>query len=118
MNRATALLLAMATLLAHALAVHRDEDGSFGQPYEVAHEAYHLGRNLVREGSLAWNPAAEGQDERGGLGTYASPLWVGGLPISRPFAAKHDLIGVQLSLAPPNTSKGDLSFPGKRSHHG
>ena len=44
MNRATALLLAMATLLAHALAVHRDENGSFGQPYEVAHEAYHLGQ--------------------------------------------------------------------------
>ena len=68
MNRATALLLAMATLLAHALAVHRDEDGSFGQPYEVAHEAYHLGRNLVREGSLAWNPTAVEADERGGLG--------------------------------------------------
>lgn len=70
------MLLAMATLLAHALAVHRDEDGRFGQPYEVAHEAYHLGRNLVREGSLAWNPAAVEQDQRGGLGAYPSPLWV------------------------------------------
>ena len=103
MNRATALLLAMATLLAHALAVHRDEDGRFGQPYEVAHEAYHLARNLVREGSLAWNPAAVEQDERGGLGAYPSPLWVGVAALSErlyvPVNLFTQFLGVLAALA-------------------
>lgn len=75
MNRITALLLAMAALLAHALAMHLDEIGAFGHPYEVAHQAYHLARNLVREGELAWNVAASGP-AAGGLEAYPSPLWV------------------------------------------
>lgn len=75
MNRTTALLLAMAALLAHTLAIHLDVAGHFAQPYEVAHRAYHLARNLVREGSLAWNAGAEGS-WRGGLDAYPSPLWV------------------------------------------
>ena len=45
MNRVTALLLAMATLLAHSLAIHLEETGDFAPPYESVHRAYHLARN-------------------------------------------------------------------------
>ncbi|MCP3920495.1 MAG: hypothetical protein GY711_33625 [bacterium] len=75
MNRATALVLAMAALLAHALAIHLDEIRRFGTPYESAHVAYRLARNFVREGVFAWNVRLEGE-LRGSLGSYPSPLWV------------------------------------------
>ena len=74
MNRTTALLLAMAALLAHALAVHVDPSGRLGQPFEEAHAAFRLARNLVREGALAWNITPAGTE--GGLGAHASPLLV------------------------------------------
>ena len=78
MNRKTALLLAMAALLAHALAVHLDSNGRLGQPFEEPHAAFRLARNLVREGLLVWNPAeAVDSGARGGLGSHASPLLVG-----------------------------------------
>lgn len=77
MNRKTALLLAMAALLAHALGVHLEPSGRLGQPYEEAHAAFRLARNFVREGVMAWNPLeAVESGARGGLGAHASPLLV------------------------------------------
>jgi len=73
MNRGTALLLAMAALLAHALYIHQGSGLDFAPPYDSAHVAYRLGRNLVRGGELAWmlDPHV------GGLGSYPSPGFVG-----------------------------------------
>jgi hypothetical protein len=70
MNRATALLLAMAALLAHTLAIHHDEAHLFGVPYDSAHVTYALARNWVYSGDLAWSPGGAG------LEVAASPLWV------------------------------------------
>ena len=75
MKRAAALLLALAALLAHALAIHLDEGRRFGVPYDSVHVAYRLARNLVREGELVWNVGLDGA-MGGGLGCYPSPLWV------------------------------------------
>ena len=76
MNRVTALLLAMATMLAHTLAIHVDENGVFAHPYEEPHKAFHLARNLVREGALEWNVGRPPQ-ANASLEAYPSPLWVG-----------------------------------------
>lgn len=77
MNRTTALLLAMAALLAHALAVHLEPGGHLGQPHEESHAAFRLARNWVQHGSLAWNPDEEaGSGLRGGLEAHDSPLLV------------------------------------------
>ncbi len=70
MNRTTAILVALATLLAHILAIHQNTDGVFGPPYEVAHVAYRVSRNLVFEGTPAWSTAGSV------LESYPSPLWV------------------------------------------
>ena len=75
MNRVTALIVAMAMLLAHSLAIHLDPSGHFGQPYDVAHIAFSLARNLVHEGTLNWIPEFS-DAQAGGLGSYPSPLWV------------------------------------------
>ncbi len=56
MNRLTALLLGLATLLAHTLAIHDTRDGEFGPTLDRAHVVYRLARKLVFEGSYAWNP--------------------------------------------------------------
>ena len=71
MNRPTAILVALATLIAHILALHQNAEGVFGPPFELAHVAYREARNLVYDGSLAWNT--------GGAVTasYPSALWVG-----------------------------------------
>ncbi|HIF41567.1 MAG TPA: hypothetical protein EYQ74_10775 [Planctomycetes bacterium] len=76
MNRTLAILLAMAMLLAHSLTLHLNPEGHLGEPYEYAHRAYRLARNLIREGALVWNAGLEGS-ARGGLESYPSPLWVG-----------------------------------------
>ena len=77
MNRTTALLLAMAALLAHALAVHLEPAGHLGQPYEESHAAFRLARNWVQEGAFVWNPGETAESGlRGGLGAHASPLLV------------------------------------------
>ena len=76
MNRTLAILLAMAILLSHSLALHLNPEGHLGEPYEYAHRAYRLARNLIREGALVWNAGLEGS-ARGGLESYPSPLWVG-----------------------------------------
>ena len=72
MNRATALLLAMAALLAHTLAIHHTGAQQFAPPYDLAHVAYRIARNLVRTGELAWNLAPAD----GGFSSYPSPLLI------------------------------------------
>lgn len=66
-----ALLLAMAVLLAHALAIHVDGLGDFAPAREAAHVAFRLARNWVHFGELAWNLG-----EPIGWEAYPSPLWV------------------------------------------
>ena len=71
MNRTTAILVALATLLVHVLAIHQNVDGDFGPPFEFAHVAYRAARNLVYEGTLAWTTGGTV------IESYPSPLWVG-----------------------------------------
>jgi hypothetical protein len=71
MNRTIALLLASAVLLAHMLAIHKDAADALAPPYEVAHVAFRLARNLAQSGVPAWDPAA------GSDASYPSLLWVG-----------------------------------------
>lgn len=70
MNRTTVVLFALVILLAHGLAIHQTADGSFAAPYEQAHVAYRLGRNLVHLGSVSWNPGGAMVE------SHPSPLWV------------------------------------------
>ena len=70
MNRGTVVFLALAILLAHTLAIHQTPEGDFAPPYEIAHVAYRLGRNLVYEGSASWNQGG------GWVESYPSPLWI------------------------------------------
>ena len=71
MNRVTVVLLALALLLAHSLAIHQSTTGSLGPPYDIAHVAFRVARNLVHEGSATWLPAGTVVE------AYPSPLWVG-----------------------------------------
>ncbi len=70
MNRSIALFVALAILLAHALAIHTDGEGSFAFPYDKAYVAFRLGRNLVFDGQLAWNPGTSAFE------SHPSVLWV------------------------------------------
>jgi len=70
MNRGTVVFLALAILLAHTLAIHQTPDGAFGAPYEIAHVAYRLGRNLIYEGTAVWNPGGKAVE------SYPSLSWV------------------------------------------
>jgi hypothetical protein len=70
MNRGTVVFLALAVFLAHTLAIHQSPDGEFALPYEIAHVAYRLGRNLVYDGTALWNPGGVPAD------SYPSVLWV------------------------------------------
>lgn len=70
MNRLTVILLALGILLAHTLAIHQTVDGDFASPYDIAHVAYRVARNLVRVGSAAWNPG------EGPFDAYPSLSWV------------------------------------------
>lgn len=71
MNRTIALLLASAVLLAHMLAIHEDAADALAPPYEVAHVAFRLARNLAHSGVPSWDPAT------GSDACYPSLLWVG-----------------------------------------
>lgn len=71
MNRLTVILLALGILLAHTLAIHQTVEGAFASPYDIAHVAYRVARNLVRAGSAAWNPG------EGPFDAYPSLTWVG-----------------------------------------
>ena len=62
MNRTTAILVALATLLAHVLAINQNTDGLFAPPHELAHVAYRIARNLVHEATPAWNSRDGGPD--------------------------------------------------------
>ena len=70
MNRSIALFVALAILLAHVLAIHNDGSGSLAFPYDQAHAAYRLARNLVVEGQLQWNPGSTAFE------SYSSPVWI------------------------------------------
>src|SRR5688500_5518367 len=75
MNRTLALLLTVAVLLAHMLAIHKSSTGAIAPPYDDAHVTYRVARNLVETQSLAWDqgsPAVE---------SFPSLTWVlvGGL---------------------------------------
>jgi hypothetical protein len=71
MNRSIALFVALVTLLAHALAIHNDGEGSFAFPYDRSYVAFRLARNLVFDGQLAWNPGMSAFE------SHSSVLWVG-----------------------------------------
>lgn len=70
MNRGVATLVAIATLLAHALALHSAGDGSLAAPFDVAHASFRMGRSLALEGTLSWSHGLFGLD------STPSPLWV------------------------------------------
>lgn len=70
MNRLAVVLFTVAILLAHALAIHQDPAGDYAAPYDFAHVGYRVARNLVREGSFAWNPGGALYQ------SYPSPAWV------------------------------------------
>ncbi len=70
MKRSTALLLAMATLLAHILTLQQDARGILGPPEERAHIAFRLGRNLIQDIDGSWNVGG------GFVDAYPSPGWI------------------------------------------
>ncbi len=70
MNRLAVILFAVAVLLAHSLGIHQTGGGDYAAPYDFAHVAYRVARNLVREGTLAWNPGGPVVE------SYPSPSWV------------------------------------------
>jgi hypothetical protein len=70
MNRAIALFVALAMLLAHTLAIHDDGLGRFAFPYDQAYVALRLARNLVYDGQMAWNPGSAAFE------SYPSALWI------------------------------------------
>ena len=55
MNRITAVLLAMAALLVHVVAIHRDGGGNLARSFDAANVAYELGITLVEEGAPRWD---------------------------------------------------------------
>ena len=70
MNRTTAVVMALAILVAHTLAIYQTPEGAFAPPYDRAHVAYRLGRHLVHEGSAIWNPSESWTD------AYPSVVWI------------------------------------------
>ena len=70
MNRTIALFVGLAVLLAHTLTIHDTVFDDFAPPYELAHVAYRLARNVVYGDGLQWSPGEAGFD------AYPSPLWV------------------------------------------
>lgn len=70
MNRSLVLLVAMAVLVAHGLALRTDATGALGAPYDEAFVAFRVARNLVFEGTWTWSPGVPGFD------SHPSTLWV------------------------------------------
>lgn len=101
MNRITAVLLAMAALLVHVLAIHRDGAGNLARSFEAANVAYELGVTLAEDGAPRWD-AIEGA-EPGDLASYPSPLLVWLAALLRSLAMDVEravqLIGVMCALA-------------------
>ncbi len=71
MNRTTALFVALAILLGHALAIHQNLAGEIAPPFDFAYVAFRVARNLVQVGEFGW------EDGVFGLDSYPSVLWVG-----------------------------------------
>jgi arabinofuranosyltransferase len=70
MNRTTALLVALAILLGHALAIHKTASGEIAPPFDMAYVAFRVARNFVQTGQFAWQPGYSG------LESYPSLLWI------------------------------------------
>ncbi|NUP97902.1 MAG: hypothetical protein HUU28_17230, partial [Planctomycetaceae bacterium] len=71
MNRTTALFVALAILLGHALAIHQNLAGEIAPPFDFAYVAFRVARNLVQAGEFGWETGVFGLD------SYPSVLWVG-----------------------------------------
>ena len=69
-NRTIALFVALVMLVAHVLTIHIDARGLVAVAWDQAHVPFRLGRNLVFDGQLAWNPLMEAFE------SYPSVLWV------------------------------------------
>ena len=70
MKRSTALLLALAALLAHALTLGEDARGEMGPPDDRAWVAFRMGRHAVQGLGPVWNPGEALAD------VYPSWAWV------------------------------------------
>ncbi|MEO6711163.1 MAG: hypothetical protein ABIP42_16400, partial [Planctomycetota bacterium] len=70
MNRTLALLLTLAVLLAHMLAIHKNLLGAIAPPYDEAHVVFRIARNLVESKSLAWDQGSPPVE------SFSSFLWV------------------------------------------
>jgi len=81
MNRSIALFVALATLLAHVLAIHSDADGNLAFPYDQAYTAFRLGRNLIQYGYVQWGV------DGGGVESSTSLLWIGVAAIGEKFSS-------------------------------
>jgi hypothetical protein len=62
MNRTTALLLTLALLLAHTLAIYHAPDGGFGPPCDDAHVVYRIARNAALDGEAAFEVGGQGPE--------------------------------------------------------
>jgi hypothetical protein len=71
MNRVTVIVLALALLLTHAFGIHQSHTGEFAAPYDRAHVAFRVGRNLAHAGEAQFQPGAASVE------SYPSALWVG-----------------------------------------
>src|SRR5882672_8955714 len=71
MNRTTALIITLAILLAHTLAIYKTSSGEIAPPFDMAHVAYRIARNFVHNGSFAWDASLGAAD------SYPSLLWIG-----------------------------------------
>jgi len=70
LNRATALFVALAILLGHALAIHSTAGGELAPPYDMAHVAFRIGRNFAQRGELSWGEGVLG------IESYPSLSWI------------------------------------------
>lgn len=71
MNRVTVIVLALALLLTHAFGIHQSHTGNIAAPYDRAHVAFRVGRNLAHAGEAQFQPGAPPVE------SYPSILWVG-----------------------------------------
>ena len=71
MNRTTALIITLAILLAHTLAIYKTSSGEIAPPFDMAHVAYRIARNFVHNGNFAWDVSVGAAD------SYPSLLWIG-----------------------------------------
>jgi hypothetical protein len=69
-NRTTAIFVALAILLGHALAIHKNALNEIAPPYDMAYVAFRIARNFVQSGDFAWATGNYGLD------SYPSVLWV------------------------------------------